>query len=137
MQKILITLLTLFLISCAYKIEIQQGNVITQAQVEKLTVGMDRRQVRTLLGTPLLIDAFHPDRWDYLYWVKKPGEDPQNERLSLFFEQGTLTRIEGEYEPGVEGEAQNLGEIAVDVPDHDSGGLFSRTPEAESQEKEE
>jgi len=123
--------------SLVHKPTIQQGNVITQAMLDQLETGMSQEQVRYLLGTPALVDTFHPDRWDYVYWIKKPGGEPQNKRLSLFFEQGTLTRIEGEYEPGIEGEAQHLGEISVDVPDHDSGGFFSGKPESTEEETKE
>ena len=96
MQKILITLIVLPLIlaGCAYKIEIQQGNVVTQSQLEQLHAGLDRRQVRALLGSPLLIDAFHPDRWDYYYSKSKGDELLERYHLTLFFSGNQLTRFE-------------------------------------------
>ncbi len=98
MQKILISvvLLTLLLSGCAHKIEIQQGNVITQTQLEKLRVGLDQRQVRALLGSPLLNDAFHPDRWDYYYSMSRGTELKKRSRLTLFFSGDQLIRFEKE-----------------------------------------
>ena len=96
MQKILITLIVLPLIlaGCAHKIEIQQGNVVTQSQLEQLRAGLDRRQVRTLLASPLLIDAFHPDRWDYYYSRSKAFELEERYHLKLFFSGERLTHFE-------------------------------------------
>lgn len=96
MQKILITLIVLPLIlaGCAHKIEIQQGNVVTQAQLEQLRPGLDRRQVRTLLGSPLLIDAFHPDRWDYYYSRSKASKIEERYHLKLFFSGERLSHFE-------------------------------------------
>jgi len=117
--------------SLVHRPTIQQGNVITQAMLDELETGMSQEQVRFLLGTPALVDVFHPNRWDYLYWLKKPGAEPQNQRLSLYFEEGVLMRIEGQYTPGVEGEAQNLEEVLVEVPDNSgSDGIITRTLEA-------
>lgn len=106
MQKLLITAAlyaSLILTGCsaisipgAYKIDIQQGNVITQEMVEKLKPGMSKSQVRFALGTPLLIDVFHQDRWDYLYSIQKGGQERQQRRLALFFENDQLARIEGD-----------------------------------------
>ena len=100
MQKILITLTTMALLlgGCAHKIEIQQGNVVTQAQMEQLKVGMDRRQVRALLGTPLLIDPFHPDRWDYYYSMSRAKELKKRYRLTVFFSGNSVVRFEKEGE---------------------------------------
>ncbi len=96
MQKILITLaaLTLLFTGCAHKIEIQQGNVVTQSQLEQLRPGLDRRQVRTLLGSPLLIDAFHPDRWDYYYSSSKAFDLQERYHLKVFFSGDRVTRFE-------------------------------------------
>lgn len=53
----------------SYRIDIQQGNVVTPEQYAQLRVGMTSDQVRFLLGTPILTDVFHDKRWDYLYWM--------------------------------------------------------------------
>jgi outer membrane protein assembly factor BamE len=98
MQKILIllTIIPLMLVGCAHKIEIQQGNVVTQSQLEKLRVGLDKRQVRALLGSPLLTDAFHPDRWDYYYSISRGSELKKRYRLTLHFSGEQLVRFEKE-----------------------------------------
>jgi outer membrane protein assembly factor BamE len=86
----------------AHRIDVQQGNVLTQEAVNQLRPGMSQRQVRFLLGTPLLADPFHLDRWDYIY-LMTPGKGKREEkRVSLFFEDDKLTRIEGTMRPGAE-----------------------------------
>ena len=80
--------------------EIQQGNFLTQEQVDKLKPGMTKEQVRFLLGTPLLVDVFHPDRWDYVYRRQKASSKELEERkLTLFFEGNRLLRSEGNMVP--------------------------------------
>jgi outer membrane protein assembly factor BamE len=80
---------------CVYRMAVQQGNFLDPKQVAQLQVGMTRSQVRFLLGTPMLPDAFDRDRWDYLYYLrigrlKKPDE----KRLSVFFEEDKVVRFE-------------------------------------------
>ena len=75
-----------------HKIEIQQGNYIDETMIAKLKPGMTRSQVRVILGTPLLTDAFHPDRWDYLFTDRKQGKLVQERRLTLWFEGDSLKR---------------------------------------------
>lgn len=85
-----------------YKADIDQGNVVTKEMVERLKPGMTPGQVRYVLGTPLLTDTLNPKRWDYLYdympgtYARKAGLPPvDNRRLTVVFENGVLTRIEG------------------------------------------
>lgn len=69
-----------------FRIDIRQGNLVTQEMAAQLKAGMTRDQVRFVLGTPMLSDVFHPDRWDYLYYFK-PGnqpEDLQQRRLVVY-----------------------------------------------------
>ncbi|MDH5513414.1 MAG: outer membrane protein assembly factor BamE [Gammaproteobacteria bacterium] len=77
-----------------YKVEVQQGNVVTQEMIDKLKPGMTRSQVRFVLGTPLVTDAFHPDRWDYYYYHRpsnaKTGE---TRRLTVYFKNDTLSSV--------------------------------------------
>jgi outer membrane protein assembly factor BamE len=75
-----------------YKMQIQQGNFLEQAQLVKLKPGMTRAQVRYVLGTPLVVDPFHPDRWDYLYLNRKKGRLVESRRLTLFFDGDRLQR---------------------------------------------
>jgi len=74
--------------------DIEQGNFITQSQVEKVEEGMERSAVRRTLGQPLLQDPFHPDRWDYVYLrIDEDGQETRH-RLSLFFnDSGRINRI--------------------------------------------
>lgn len=88
----------LALSACAvHKIDIQQGNVITQEMFEKLKIGMEMKRVELILGTPLITDPFHQNRWDYVY-VYKAGDtdDRQSARLTLYFENGQLNKIDKE-----------------------------------------
>ncbi len=90
-----------------YRIPIQQGNLITQEMINELKPGMTRRQVRFLLGTPLLVDTFHENRWDYLY-SNRPGStsastEIEQKRLRLDFKNGRLHKILGDMYP--QGEA--------------------------------
>ena len=79
-----------------YKIDVQQGNYVTQEMVEKLKPGMTRAQVKFLLGTPLVVDVFRNDRWDYVYLYNKAGEITEQRRVSILFENDRLKRIEGD-----------------------------------------
>ena len=83
--------------SLLYKIEIQQGNVITQEMVNKLKPGMTRSQVRFALGSPMISDAFHENRWDYLYWFEQRGQLVEQRKLTVFFENDQLVRIDGSF----------------------------------------
>jgi outer membrane protein assembly factor BamE len=79
-----------------YKMEIQQGNYISQDMVAQLKPGMSKDQVRFVLGTPLLTDIFHADRWDYVYWREAQSGARESRRLALHFEGGKLARIDGD-----------------------------------------
>ena len=78
-----------------HKIEIQQGNYVTQEMVDKLKPGMSRSQVRFALGTPLIADPFHPDRWDYVYLYERKGAVVAKRRIVVVFKDDALLRIEG------------------------------------------
>lgn len=79
-----------------YRIDVQQGNALEQESVEKLKPGLTRSQVRFVLGTPLLVDPFHSNRWDYVFNYRKAGKLTEERRLALFFDGDVLTRIEAE-----------------------------------------
>ncbi|MDP2879715.1 MAG: outer membrane protein assembly factor BamE [Sulfuricella sp.] len=79
-----------------YKIDIQQGNVVTQEMVAKLKPGMTKAQVRFVMGTPLITDAFHASRWDYVYRFQKAGKLTEERKLALFFDKELLQRVEGD-----------------------------------------
>ena len=83
-----------------YKLDINQGNYITQDQVEKIKVGQTRLQVRQVLGTPLLSDAFHANRWDYVYLFERQGKLIEQTRLTIYFVDEKVARWEnGELPP--------------------------------------
>ena len=83
------------LVSCsAYRPDIQQGNVLETEQLQKIQLGMTKKQVSFLLGAPLLQDPFHRDRWDYMYTLKKANEPMLRQRLTLFFANDALTKID-------------------------------------------
>lgn len=79
-----------------HRIDVQQGNALDQENVARLKPGLNRSQVRFLLGTPLVVDPFRTDRWDYVYVYYKAGKLAEQKRISLFFEGDTLARIEGD-----------------------------------------
>ena len=76
-----------------YKIDIPQGNKFQQDDVSKLKIGMTERQVKYILGSPIIRDKFHPDRWDYIYSLKPGKGKLQRKYLTLFFKEGLLERI--------------------------------------------
>lgn len=79
-----------------YRIDIQQGNFLSQEMVSQLKPGMTRDQVRAVLGTPLLTDIFHAERWDYVYLLDRPGKPREQRHLSVIFEEGRLARLAGD-----------------------------------------
>ena len=79
-----------------HKIDIQQGNVITPEMIEKLKPGMTRSQVRFVLGTPLLVDLFRTDRWDYVYTMRKRGDLLEQRQLTVFFQDDKMLRFQGD-----------------------------------------
>ncbi len=84
-----------------YRMEIQQGNMVNQEMVSKLTVGMTKEQVRFILGTPLIIDPFRVDRWDYVF-LRQPenSSEVEKRRIVVFFEENKLKRLEGDVVAG-------------------------------------
>lgn len=95
-----IFLLTLLLAACGvphltpYKMDVRQGNFVTQEMRDKLKLGMSKQQVRYVLGTPLVSDAFHGNRWDYAYSLAQQGAVVERQSMTLYFEGDNLTRID-------------------------------------------
>src|SRR5450755_72889 len=77
-----------------YRLEIVQGNIITKEQAALVKSGMTRPQVRDVLGSPLLADPFHGDRWDYVFTIRRQGAEPQLRRVVVFFKSEALDRID-------------------------------------------
>lgn len=88
-----------------HRIDVQQGNALDQENVARLKPGLSRSQVRFLLGTPLVVDPFRTDRWDYVYVYYKAGKLAEQKRITLFFDGDTLARIEGDVPDTVPTEA--------------------------------
>lgn len=82
-----------------FKVDIQQGNYVTQDMVDKLKPGMTKSQVRFALGTPLVTDPFHSDRWDYVYLMQKKGRISEQRRIVVVFADDKLLRIDGDVQP--------------------------------------
>ncbi len=113
-----------------YKVDVQQGNVVDQEQVNQLTPGMDQRQVQHILGTPMIADPFHQDRWDYPYAFQPGGKKTELSRLTVYFEDSKLARTEGTLRPQPEAEraAPVSHQMTVTVPyqEHKKAGLLTR-----------
>ncbi len=84
-----------------HKIPVQQGNVVTQEMLDKLKPGMTQSQVRFVLGTPLVVDPFRSDRWDYVYNLERGGKAIERQRITVIFESDVLKGIEGDIKPTV------------------------------------
>lgn len=89
-----------------YRIDVQQGNYVTQDMVAKLKSGMTRAQVRFVLGTPLVVDPFRNDRWDYIYLYNKGGRVVEQRHMSVYFKDDKLLRIDGDVVPASPAAAQ-------------------------------
>jgi outer membrane protein assembly factor BamE len=107
MQKFLITVFcsaSLLLSGCAiYKVDVRQGNLVTQEMLDQLALNMPTKKVRFIMGTPLLVDVFHQQRWDYLYSFQPgAGEAARKQRkISLFFDENErLTQVKGDVKIG-------------------------------------
>jgi len=82
-----------------YKVEIQQGNFVSKEQVAALKPGMTRQQVREILGTSVLTDIFHADRWDYVFTIRRQGVEPLQRHLAVYFKGEYLDHYEGDPMP--------------------------------------
>lgn len=102
-----------------YTIDIQQGNIIDQAMIDQLRPGMNKRQVLYIMGSPMLDDVFHKNRWDYLYSDQPEGEDSVQKQISLFFENDQIVGIQGDFRPSAVPVIKTSGETTVDVPKRD------------------
>jgi outer membrane protein assembly factor BamE len=102
---------------CVYRMVVQQGNFLDGRQVSQVQVGMTRGQVRFLLGTPMLPDAFDRDRWDYLYTLDAPRtKDNTRQRLTIFFTEDKVARIENVGAPTTPAPGTTAAEPPVSVP---------------------
>lgn len=110
-----------------YRIDVQQGNVLSEDMLAQLSPGMEKRKVRFLLGTPMLIDTFNQDRWDYIYTYSRSGGTIEQRRVTLFFEDERLERIEGDVHRGAGRREVTRGETLVLVPEEENPDGFFGT----------
>jgi outer membrane protein assembly factor BamE len=97
--RLSVLLIPLFLSACflvPHRVDVQQGNYVDQEMMSKLQLDMTRSQVLFVLGTPLVTDAFHPDRWDYVYLTGKAGDVDRRRGITVVFSENQLVRIEGD-----------------------------------------
>ncbi len=107
-----------------HKIDVPQGNVVEQDQVNQLRPGMNKEQVRFVMGTPMLDDSFHANRWDYIFRFKPGYGDIVFKQATVYFnDDGRLVNIQGTFRPGDEAEATHTATEIVVVPleDFDDG----------------
>jgi outer membrane protein assembly factor BamE len=122
-----------------YKVEVVQGNFVSSEQVELLKPGMSRQQVKELLGTPLVTSAFHTDRWDYVFTLRRQGVDSQQRKLTVFFKGDALERFEGDSMPSEAdfvasiGRKRELGKVPVLEATEEQLQRSSRPPVAPAQ----
>ena len=100
-----------------YRIDVEQGNVVTPEQRAQLQLGMGRREARFVLGSPLVKDPFHADRWDYVYSLRDGATGTvDQQRLSLFFKDDLLVDIR--HDPG----GITTEKVNSKAPDEAAGG---------------
>jgi len=114
-----------------HKIDIQQGNVIDQEMLNQLKPGMDKKQVKFIMGTPVLIDPFHNERWEYIYSFQEGGTVREQRHITLHFENDKLAYISGDIEISNIPRQENkiiTEENAIIVPksDKEEKGFFGR-----------
>ena len=91
-----------------HRIDIQQGNVVTQEMIAQLELGMDKKKVLYVMGTPVIRDTFNAHRWDYLYTFEPEGDGVERRQVTLIFENDVLASIEGDVKPA-------MGRLVVDT----------------------
>jgi outer membrane protein assembly factor BamE len=101
MRNQIATAACLFLAGCGFihKIDVQQGNYVTQDAVQRLKNGMTKAEVRQALGTPLLVDPFHQNRWDYYFAASQGGKPQDSKRFSVFFKDDKVVSFSGAAQP--------------------------------------
>ncbi len=76
-----------------YKFDVEQGNVLSAEKIDEIQPGMSEEEVRYVLGTPMLQDVFHTNRWDYVYYEKPGYGDPVRQHLAIYFDNGRVERV--------------------------------------------
>lgn len=116
LSSLLLAAVLVFLNACVYKLDVQQGNIVTQEMLDKLRPGMSKQQVRFVMGTPLLQSVFDQQRWDY-YYSFKPGYGAlQKRRISLAFEGDALQSVSGDVSVDLQRPRQETPPLPSDEP---------------------
>lgn len=115
-----------------YRFELIQGNVITKEQLEVLRPGMNKVQVKEVLGTPLITSLFHEERWDYAFTVRRSGQEIQKKKLTVYFLKGELTHFESDPLPS---EVEFAATIDIKRPSVSKLPALQATPEELAQFK--
>ena len=111
-----------------YRIDIQQGNIVDREMLDRLEIGMESRKVRFILGSPLLVDPFNQNRWDYVYSLRQGSGEETRQRVSVHFVDDRLVRIEDHLDPAAVSElAAERIQTRVKVPERSQPeGLLDR-----------
>ena len=113
-------LLLFFLASCSllteYHVPVRQGNYVTQNKIDQLSPGMNRSQVQAILGSPLVMDVFHQNRWDYVYLYNDGKGKVVENKIAVYFDGDSLTKVEG----------RGLPEAPLIAKTQEKEGFFSR-----------
>lgn len=102
-----------------YTIDVQQGNIINQSMVDQIRPNMNKRQVLYIMGSPMLTDTFHPNRWDYIYANQPGGEPRMQKKISLFFDDDRVIGIQGDLRPSALPIIEESTETIVELPPRD------------------
>ena len=110
-----------------HKIDVQQGNVITQEMVGQLRKGMEKKKVQYVMGTPIILDTFNNSRWDYIYTFQHRGSEVERRRITLVFADDKLERVDGNVTPAA-GEIEVVlhQDTTIDVPRGGRRGVIAR-----------
>lgn len=95
-KRAILSILCFVLPACSiHQLDVQQGNVITKEMTEKLKIGMDKEQVKFILGTPLIIDPFHKNRWDYIFSLETYEGKSESKHITVIFKDNKTVRFAG------------------------------------------
>jgi len=110
-KSLLLVIASLWLAGCSYfqfpgvhKVEVQQGNIVTEDMVNQLRLGMTKSQVRYVMGTPMIADSFNQERWDYFYSKQQGSKVKKTDNVTVFFKNGKLAEIKRGNSSGEESE---------------------------------
>lgn len=99
-----------------YTVDVQQGNMIDQSMIDQIRPNMNKRQVLYIMGSPMLTDAFHQNRWDYIY-SNQPGSEPRmQKKITLIFDDDRIIGVQGDFKPSALPVIKESTETTVNLP---------------------